>query len=120
VRFVAFIHADERAWDALSGDELERAYGEYAAFAEEAGAAGVLAGGNELARTDTATTVRVRDGETLVADGPFAELEEALGGYFLLECESLEEACRWAARIPAARRGAIEVRAVYVDEGEAS
>jgi hypothetical protein len=120
MRFVAFIHADERAWDAPADDELERVYGEYAAFTEEALAAGVIAGGNQLARTDTATTVRVRDGETLVTDGPFAELKEALGGYFVLDCDSIEEACRWAARIPAARRGAVEVRAVYVDEGEAS
>ena len=77
-----------------------------------------MADGAELAATTTATTVRVRDGETLVTDGPFVEAKEALGGYFLLECDSIEEAVDWAARIPGAEHGAIEVRPCYVDESE--
>ena len=68
--------------------------------------AGVLAGGNELASTGDATTVRVRDDETLVTDGPYAEVKEALGGYYLFDCESMDEALDWAARIPAAEHGA--------------
>mgnify|MGYP006162217861 CR=1 FL=1 len=63
--------------------------------------------------------VRVRGDETLVTDGPFAELKETLGGYYVFECDSIDEACAWAAKIPAARHGAIEVRPVHVDpEGE--
>ena len=65
--------------------------------------------------TRDATTVRVRDAETLVTDGPYAEVKEALGGYFLLECASMDEALDWAARIPGAEHGAVEVRPVYVD-----
>ena len=76
----------------------------------------MLAGGNELDSTSTATTVRVRDDEALVTDGPFAELKESLGGYFVLECDSIDDACRWAARIPGARHGAVEVRPVHEEE----
>jgi hypothetical protein len=68
--------------------------------------------------TTAATTVRVRDSQLLVTDGPYAEAKEALGGYFLLDCDSLDEAVDWAARIPAAAYGAVEVRAVHVDSEE--
>jgi hypothetical protein len=72
-----------------------------------------MVGGDELASTRDATTVRVREGQSLVVDGPYAETKETLGGYFLFECESIDEAVDWAARIPAAEHGAIEVRPVY-------
>lgn len=117
MQYLAVIYADEDAWASASEQEREAGYAEYRRFADEARAAGVLAGGEELEHTSTATTVRVRDGEQLVTDGPFAELKEAIGGFFALECESIEEACAWAARIPAARSGAVEVRPVYVDDG---
>ena len=78
----------------------------------------MLVGGDELGSTRDATTVRVRDDETLVTDGPYAEVKEALGGYFLLECESIDEALDWAARIPGAEHGAVEVRPVHVDDEE--
>ena len=81
----------------------------------------MLRGGEELGATQAATTVRVRNGETLVSDGPYAEVKEALGGYFLLDCASLDQALDWAARIPSAEHGAIEVRPVHVDrEGAAA
>ena len=99
-------------------EEREQAYARYAALARDAEAAGVLAGGNELASTRDATTVRVRDDETFVTDGPYAEVKEALGGFFVFECGSLDEALEWAARIPAAEHGAIEVRPVYLDPEE--
>jgi hypothetical protein len=89
---------------------------EYRAFSGEP----AVVGGYELDATATATTVRVRDGETLVTDGPFAELKEAIGGYYVLECDSIDEACGLAAKIPGARHGAIEVRPVHVDEEERS
>ena len=62
--------------------------------------------------------MRVRDDETLVTDGPYAEVKEALGGYFLFECESIDEAVDYAAKIPGAEHGAVEVRPVYVDPAE--
>jgi hypothetical protein len=116
VQYLAVIHADEGAWDALPPAERDDVMQEYTAFSSER----VVVDGAELQPTATATTVRVRGGETLVTDGPFADLKEAIGGYFLLECGSIEEACEWAARIPAARHGAVEVRPVHVDEEEQS
>ena len=73
---------------------------------------------SQLAATTDATTVRIRDAQVAVTDGPYAEAKEALGGYYLLECPSLDEAVAWAARIPGAEHGAIEVRAVHVDPEE--
>ncbi|HET9460677.1 MAG TPA: YciI family protein [Gaiellaceae bacterium] len=116
---MALIYGDQEAWAAYSDEEREGAYDLYRAFAQEAQKAGVMAGGNELAPTRDATTVRVRSEETLVTDGPYAEVKEALGGYFLLECKSMDEALDWAARIPGAEHGAVEVRPVHVDPAEA-
>ena len=118
MQYLAMIYGPEGRWDALSEDERSAVYARYTAFSEDAREAGVIADGAELAATATATTVRIRDGETLVTDGPFVESKEALGGYFLLECDSIEDAVDWAARIPGAENGAIEVRPCYVDESE--
>lgn len=115
MKYMALIYGDESGWDALSEDERKAVYDKYRAFSKQAGDAGVLAGGEELALTRSATTVRVRDAETLVTDGPYAEVKEVLGGYYLLECGSMDEAVDWAARIPGAEHGAIEVRPLYVD-----
>lgn len=117
VKYMALIYADESAWETFSEEERQAAYAQYGAFGEEARAAGVFAGANELGSTRDATTVRVRDGETLVTDGPYAEVKEALGGYYLLECSSMDEALDWAARIPGAEHGSVEVRQLYVDPG---
>jgi hypothetical protein len=84
----------------------------YGAVGEAMQEAGVILGGEGLQPTSTATTVKVRDGETLTTDGPFAETREQLGGYYLLECKDLDDAIGWAARIPGAQHGSIEVRPV--------
>jgi hypothetical protein len=118
VKYLAMIYADESTWDTFSAEQKEAAYDRYRAFADDARAAGVMAGGNELGSTRDATTVRVRGADTLVTDGPYAEVKEALGGFFLLECSSMDDAVDWAARIPGAEHGAIEVRPVYVDPSE--
>ena len=117
MKYLALIYADEAAWQTFSPEEQAAAYAQYGAFAEEARQAGVMVGGEELDATSTATTVRVRGDETLVTDGPFVELKEALGGYFVFECDSLDEACTWAAKCPGAEHGTIEVRPFYDDEG---
>jgi hypothetical protein len=83
------------------------------ALMEEMKAAGVLLSNNGLAPTTTATTVRVREGKTLITDGPFAETHEQLGGFFLLECKDLDEALRWAEKIPHAKYGSVEVRPLW-------
>lgn len=93
---------------------------EYNEFGAKAGAAGVIAGGEALEDTTTATTLHVdgRGGEIHTTDGPFAETKEALGGFYLLECEDLDEAIRWAAQIPGAWHGHVEVRPVIdFDQG---
>jgi hypothetical protein len=113
---MALIYGDASRWEQLTAEERERWYDRYRTFGEEATKAGVAIGGAELGSTRDATTVRIRDGETLVTDGPYAEVKEALGGYYLLECASLDEALDWAARIPGAEHGAVEVRALHLDD----
>lgn len=115
MQVMALIYGDASRWDAFSADEREAVYAQCRAFSDEAVKAGVMVGGAELASTRDATTVRVRDGESLVTDGPYAEVKEALGGYYILECKSMDEAVEYAARIPGAEHGAIEVRPIYVD-----
>jgi len=119
MQYMALIYADEDSWSGLSDEQRTQVVGQYQELAEDARAAGVMVGGDELGPTRDATTVRVREGQTLVVDGPYAEAKEALGGYFLFECRSIDEAVDWAARIPAAERGAVEVRPVHVDPVEA-
>jgi hypothetical protein len=112
MEFMVLIHADRTGWEDLSEHERQAVLRRYMDFSER----DEVIGGAELQPTDAATTVRVRDGDRLVTDGPYAEVKEALGGFFLLECDSIDDACRMAAEIPAAERGAVEVRPVYVRE----
>ena len=106
MKYMALIYGNEEAWDALSEEDQQRVSERYMALAREP----VTVGGDELQDPDTATTIRVRDGETLTTDGPFAETKEQLGGYYIVDCGSLDEAIEFAARIPAAERGSVEVR----------
>jgi hypothetical protein len=112
MQYMALIYGDPARWESAGDEERKTIYAAYNAFAQEAEGRGILRGGAELDSASTATTVRVRDGETLVTDGPFAETKETLGGYFLLECDSLDEAVELAAKIPGAQHGSIEVRPV--------
>jgi hypothetical protein len=116
VKFMALIYGDESVWEGFSDEERTAVYARYGEFGDAGQEAGVVVDGSELAYSRDATTVRVRNDETLVTDGPYAEVKEALGGFYLLECESMEEALDWAARIPGAEHGAVEVRPLYVDE----
>ena len=110
MEFLALIHSSENGWDELSDDERQAIYQRYVDFSQKP----EVVGGAELQETDAATTVRVREGDTMVTDGPYAEVKEALGGFFILEADSIDDACRLAAEIPAAEHGAVEVRPVYV------
>ena len=114
MKVLALIWSDESGWEKLSPEEREAWYAQYRSFAAAADAK--LAGGDELAPTRAATTVRVRDGETTVTDGPFAETREQLGGYFVLDVASLDEATELAAKIPGAKHGAVELRAAAEEE----
>jgi hypothetical protein len=115
VQYLALIYTDEDAWAAAPEAERAAVLERYSSFARDAGAAGVMVDGSELAPTADATTVRLRSGEPVITDGPYAEVKEALGGYFVLECATIGDAVEWAARIPAAEDGAVEVRPVHVD-----
>lgn len=93
-------------------EELAEHGGGYAALYEDLMAEGVFVSGAPLCGADTATTVRLRDGEVLTVDGPFVEVKEQLTGYYTVEAPDLDAAIAWALRIPAAAYGAIEVRPV--------
>jgi len=84
----------------------------YNAFTQEVTEAGAMRGGEALHEAKTATSVRVRNGQTLVTDGPFAETKEEFGGFYMVEAANLDEAIKWAAKIPGATRGTIEVRPI--------
>jgi hypothetical protein len=86
---------------------------EHIALAREAVAKGAYVACNALDVTSKATTVRVRNDETLISDGPFAETKEALGGYYIMDCRDLDEAIAYASRIPPARVGSVEIRPVF-------
>jgi hypothetical protein len=106
------IYDDEQLWQGFSEDERNGLMGEYGGFTQAIRESGNFVEGAPLQPTPTATTVRLRDGETLVTDGPFAETKEQLGGYYLIEAENADEALEIAARVPSARYGSIEVRPV--------
>jgi hypothetical protein len=110
MRYLALIYGDENAefTEEQGAEEMQA----YIVFGEEGDKAGVIKGGDALQPTSTATTVTVRDGETLTTDGPFAETKEQLGGYYELHCDNLDQAIEWAAKIPGARNGRIEVRPI--------
>ena len=112
MEYMLLIYEDEAIGQAMSeqeGNELMAAYGEYTQALIEAG---VMRAGAPLHPVATATTVQVRDGKTSTTDGPFAETKEQLGGYYLIDCDDLDQAIGWAARLPSARLGSIEVRPV--------
>jgi hypothetical protein len=112
MKYMLLIHSGGEAWERferLGDEEQAEIVREYFALSDEPG----VTSGHQLHPADTATTVRVQDGQTLTTDGPFIEAKEALGGVFLYEADDLDAAIELAARIPAARMGgAIEVRPV--------
>ena len=112
MRYALLIYASEQDWAAQSEEQAQAANQEYMAFTKDIIDRGLMKGGEALQATATATTVRVRDGETLTTDGPFAETKEQLGGFYLVDCKDLDEAIEIAARIPDVRRGSIEVRPI--------
>ena len=112
MQYMLLIYGDEVAGSQMTEEEgakLGQAYGEYSKWLADKG---WMRAGDPLRDTAHATTVRVRGGETVTTDGPFAETKEQLGGYYLIECETLEQAIEAAKMCPGAKYGAIEVRPV--------
>jgi hypothetical protein len=107
-QYLVLIYGEEAAWGALSPEESAALRAEYGAFAASNAAA--IKGGSELSPTTTATSIRSQGaGDFLVTDGPFVETKEALGGYYLIDVESLDEAIAVAKQVPLAI-GGVEVR----------
>ena len=109
MEYMLLIYNDENAWATLPDPERNAIIREYFDLTDEMRDGGVHITGAPLQPTTAGSTVRIRDGEQLITDGPFAETKEQLGGYFLIEADSDEEARAWAGKIPAARYGSIEV-----------
>jgi len=109
VQYALLIYGSGDGWEQLSEEERQGQMQEYMALGERP----ETRGGADLGELSSSTTVRVKDGETLTTDGPFAETKEYLGGLYLVECDNLDDAIEFASKIPAARNGgAIEVRPV--------
>jgi hypothetical protein len=112
MKYLLTIYNDESAYADVTPEQVQQVMAAYEAFGREVTEAGVMLGGEGLQPTATATTVRVRNGEAVTSDGPFADTREQLGGYYLLDCRDLDEAIGWAAKIPGAQDGTVEVRPV--------
>lgn len=110
MRYALLIYADPATEVEPGTEAMDEVMAGHEAFSEEAGAAGALLGGEALLPGTTATSVRVASGEVVTSDGPYAETKEVLGGFYLVEAEDLDAAVGWAAKIPEAQHGTIEVR----------
>jgi hypothetical protein len=112
MQYLLLIYGNEKYWGTLTEVEKNSISHEYGELTASFAKSGNLRGGNELAPVSTASTVRVRDGQRSVTDGPFAETKEQLGGYYLVEAADRDEAIALGARIPSGRWGSIEVRPI--------
>jgi hypothetical protein len=122
-RYAALIYSAAETQGQATPEEQQQVMVDYTEFGEKAGAAGVIAGGEALHDTDTATTIRVnggKGGDAVFTDGPFAETKEVLGGFYLLDVADLDEALKWAQQIPGAWYGKVEVRPIMEFEQEES
>lgn len=117
MRYLLLIYDEESAATetvpARSEEDVSKVMGDYAAFTKELRDRGVYEAGEALHSVASASTVRLRDGQTLITDGPFMETKEALGGFYMLNCRDLDEALEFAAKCPGARFGPIEVRPIW-------
>ena len=117
MKYALLIHDDESTWARMADEDRSQLFKEYFEFSNDLRAKNQMTGGAELQPSASATTVRVADGKVLTTDGPFAETKEQLGGFYLIECDNLDEAIEAAARIPSTRvGGVIEVRPIVERE----
>ena len=114
MKYMALIYYDPAQAPVMGSPDQQLELADYYAFADELFGSGRGLAGEPLEPPSTAKTVRLRDGKSVITDGPFAETKEVLGGFYLLEAGDIDEALAWAAKIPTARYGAIEVRPLMV------
>ncbi len=113
MQYLLIIYSQEGQWSKMTDAQKAQGLAAYGAYTEALNAAGAMVGSNRLRDTDTATTVKIVNGESKVLDGPYADTKEQLGGYFLIDVPDLDSALSWAARCPGASHGTIEVRPVW-------
>ena len=112
MRYLLMIHTSEEHEAKMNEEEKQAMYGQYFQFTNDVKEQGIHHAGEALQPVATATTVSVREGKVITTDGPYAETKEQLGGFYLVETESLDEAIDAAARIPGAQHGFVEVRPI--------
>ena len=112
MRYLLLIYEVDRG-GVPSREDMEANLARYGAFTRETHRREAFRAGEALEPTNTATTVRIRDGKSIVTDGPFAETKEFLGGFYLLDCRDLDEAIELAKLIPAVERGSVEIRPIW-------
>jgi hypothetical protein len=113
MKYMLLIYSDEAGMQNASKAQVDQTLAAYGAYVEALNKAGVAAGSDRLQGTQTATTVRVANGQTKVLDGPYAETKEQLGGYFIIDVPDLDAALSWAAKCPGASHGIVEVRPLW-------
>ncbi len=122
MHYLLLIYGDERAqnerWEHMSEEDQGREMRAWYSYTDELQKAGVHIAGEALQPTGTAKTVRVERGEQLVTDGPFAETKEQLGGYYVIDVDSEQQALDWAAKMPSLPNGSVEVRPIMVFPAE--
>jgi hypothetical protein len=112
MQFMLLIYTHESGRQTVPDDELRQMYAQYGTLSRELREAGKLGPNEELDHPTTARCLRLENGQPVVTDGPYAETREQLGGFYLIEAESMDEALQWAARVPSATHGTIEVRPI--------
>ncbi len=113
MKYMLLINSEESFYESVTEEQIGEIMAGYGRFTEELEAAGANVESNRLQPTSTATTVRVRDGKTATTDGPFAETKEQLGGYYVIDVPNLDDAIAFAAKIPSAEYGSVEVRPIW-------
>jgi hypothetical protein len=112
MKYMLIFAGEEGGWDDVTPEQMKESMQRWSAFERELADAGALIAGEGLQDSSTATTIRIQDdGERIVSDGPFAETKEQVGGFYLIECDNLDQALEWAHKVPL-RDGGIEIRPV--------
>ncbi|MFI5619754.1 YciI family protein [Streptomyces sp. NPDC051567] len=112
MRYILMSHVDSSALAEMAPEEFQATMGRFVSFTQALAESGVLRGAEQLQPADTATTVRNRQGEALLTDGPYAELSESFGGFWIVESTDLDTVLKYAADCPAADFGSVEVRSL--------
>ncbi len=112
MRYLLMIFCDENVYDRMTSAERDTIFAGYGTLTSELKSTGKLLGSDALQPTSTATVVKVRNGETLTLDGPYAETKEQLGGFYEIDAEDLDEAIKWATRVPSYGNMSVEIRPV--------